>query len=74
VCGHPLVRKIKGGLNKVAKTNLRQSSDVAILALNGRLSLGEALGLGPAVVSCLAEAIRELPRRAKRRFYSTLQA
>ena len=37
------------------KTNVRQSSDVAILDLNGRLSLGEALAFGPGSGLVLSE-------------------
>jgi hypothetical protein len=55
-------------------TNVRQSSDVAILDLNGRLSLGEALAFGPGSGLVLSETIRELTKKAKRRSYSTLQA
>ena len=54
------------------KTNLRQSSDVAILDLNGRLSLGEALAFGPGSGLVLSETIRELTKRGQKKILLNL--
>ena len=54
------------------KTNLRQSSDVAILDLNGRLSLGEALAFGPSSGLVLSETIRELTKRGQKKILLNL--
>src|SRR6267154_4847282 len=54
------------------KTNVRQSSDVAILDLNGRLSLGEALAFGPGSGLVLSETIRELTKKGQRKILLNL--
>ena len=54
------------------KTNLRQSSDVAILDLNGRLSLGEALAFGPGSGLVLSETIRELTKKGQKKILLNL--
>jgi anti-sigma B factor antagonist len=54
------------------KTNVRQSSDVAILDLNGRLSLGEALAFGPGSGLVLSETIRELTKRGQKKILLNL--
>ena len=54
------------------KTNLRQSGDVAILDLNGRLSLGEALAFGPGSGLVLSETIRELTKKGQKKILLNL--
>jgi anti-sigma B factor antagonist len=54
------------------KYNLRQTSDVAILDLNGRLSLGEALAFGPGSGVVLGEAIRELTKKGQKKILLNL--
>jgi anti-sigma B factor antagonist len=54
------------------KTSLRQSSDVAILDLNGRLSLGEALAFGPGSGLVLSETIRELTKKGQKKILLNL--
>jgi anti-sigma B factor antagonist len=54
------------------KTNVRQSSDVTILDLNGRLSLGEALAFGPGSGLVLSETIRELTKRGQKKILLNL--
>jgi anti-sigma B factor antagonist len=54
------------------KTNVRQSSDVAILDLNGRLSLGEALAFGPGSGLVLSETIRELTKKGQKKILLNL--
>jgi anti-sigma B factor antagonist len=54
------------------KTNVRQSSDVAILDLNGRLSLGEALAFGPGSGLVLSETVRELTKRGQKKILLNL--
>ena len=52
--------------------NVRQISDVAILDLSGRLSLGEALAFGPGSGVLLADAIRELTKKNKKKILLNL--
>jgi anti-sigma B factor antagonist len=52
--------------------NVRQISDVAILDLSGRLSLGEALAFGPGSGVLLADAIRELTKKDKKKILLNL--
>jgi anti-sigma B factor antagonist len=54
------------------KTNVRQSSDVAILDLSGRLSLGEALAFGPGSGLVLSETIRELTKKGQKKILLNL--
>ena len=54
------------------KTNVRQSSDVAILDLNGRLSLGEALAFGPGSGLVLSETIRDLAKKGQKKILLNL--
>jgi len=54
------------------KTNVRQSSDVAILDLNGRLSLGEALAFGPGSGLVLSETIRDLTKKGQKKILLNL--
>jgi anti-sigma B factor antagonist len=54
------------------KYNIRQSSDVAILDLNGRLSLGEALAFGPGSGLVLSETIRELAKKGQKKILLNL--
>jgi anti-sigma B factor antagonist len=54
------------------KYNLRQASDVAILDLNGRLSLGEALAFGPGSGVVLSETIRELTNKGQKKILLNL--
>jgi anti-sigma B factor antagonist len=48
------------------KYDVRQTRDVTILDLNGRLSLGEALAFGPGSGLVLSETIRELIKKGKK--------
>jgi anti-sigma B factor antagonist len=54
------------------KYNLRQTSDVAILDLNGRLSLGEAVAFGPGSGVVLSEAVRELAKKGQKKILLNL--
>ncbi len=45
--------------------SVRHSGDVAILDLNGRLSLGEALAFGPGSGVVLGDKIRELTKKGQ---------
>jgi len=49
------------------KHNVRQTGDVAILDLSGRLSLGEALAFGPGSGVVLGEAIRQLAKKGQKK-------
>jgi anti-sigma B factor antagonist len=44
----------------------RQSDDVTILDLTGRLSLGEAVAFGPGSGLVLSETVRELAKKGKK--------
>ncbi|HXN98316.1 MAG TPA: STAS domain-containing protein [Candidatus Acidoferrales bacterium] len=46
--------------------NSRQSDDVTILDLTGRLSLGEAVAFGPGSGLVLSETVRELAKKGKK--------
>ena len=46
----------------------RQSDDVAILDLTGRLSLGEAVNFGPGSDLVLTEIVRELAKKGRKMF------
>ena len=54
------------------KTNVRQSSDVATLDLNGRLSLGEALAFGAGSGLVLSETIRDLTKKGQKKILLNL--
>src|SRR4029077_19545633 len=54
------------------KTSVRQSNDVAMLDLNGRLSLGEALAFGPGSGLVLSETIRELTKKGQKKILLNL--
>jgi len=54
------------------KYNVRQTSDVAILDLNGRLSLGEAVAFGPGSGVVLSEAVRELTKKGQKKILLNL--
>jgi anti-sigma B factor antagonist len=54
------------------KYNVRQTSDVTILDLNGRLSLGEAVAFGPGSGVVLSEAIRELNKKGQKKILLNL--
>lgn len=49
------------------KYNIRQSGDVTILDLRGRLSLGEALAFGPGSGVVLGETVRELAKKGQKK-------
>ena len=51
---------------------VRQTRDVTILDLNGRLSLGEALAFGPGSGLVLSETIRELTRKGQKKILLNL--
>lgn len=54
------------------KYDVRQTRDVTILDLNGRLSLGEALAFGPGSGLVLSETIRELTKKDKKKILLNL--
>jgi anti-sigma B factor antagonist len=54
------------------KYNVRQTSDVVILDLNGRLSLGEAVAFGPGSGVVLSETIRELTKKGQKKILLNL--
>jgi anti-sigma B factor antagonist len=54
------------------KYNVRQTSDVAILDLNGRLSLGEAVAFGPGSGVVLSETVRELTKKGQKKILLNL--
>ena len=54
------------------KYNVRQTSDVTILDLNGRLSLGEAVAFGPGSGVVLSETIRELAKKGQKKILLNL--
>jgi len=54
------------------KYNVRQTRDVTILDLNGRLSLGEALAFGPGSGLVLSETIRELTKKGQKKILLNL--
>ncbi len=56
------------------KYNVRQTDDVAILDLSGRLSLGEALAFGPGSGVVLNETIRELTKKGQKKILLNLVA
>ncbi len=56
------------------KYNVRQTDDVAILDLSGRLSLGEALAFGPGSGVVLNETIRELTKKGQKKILLNLAA
>ncbi len=47
--------------------NIRQTGDVTILDLSGRLSLGEAVAFGPGSGIMLGETVREWARKGRKR-------
>jgi anti-sigma B factor antagonist len=63
---------VTGGLNMSPKYNPRQTSDVAMLDLNGRLSLGEALAFGPGSGVVLSETIHELTKKGQKKILLNL--
>ena len=54
------------------KYDIRQTGDVAILDLNGRLSLGEAVAFGPGSDVGLSETIRELTKKGQKKILLNL--
>jgi len=54
------------------KYDVRQTRDVTILDLNGRLSLGEALAFGPGSGLVLSETIRELTNKGQKKILLNL--
>jgi len=54
------------------KHSVRQTGDVAILDLSGRLSLGEALAFGPGSGVVLSETIREWTKKGTRKILLNL--
>jgi anti-sigma B factor antagonist len=54
------------------KYNIRQTGDVTILDLNGRLSLGEALAFGPGSGLVLSETVRELIKKGQKKILLNL--
>jgi anti-sigma B factor antagonist len=54
------------------KYNVRQTSNIVILDLNGRLSLGEAVAFGPGSGVVLSETIRELTKKGQKKILLNL--
>ncbi len=54
------------------KYNVRQTGDVTILDLNGRLSLGEEVAFGPGSGVVLSETIRELAKKGQKKILLNL--
>jgi anti-sigma B factor antagonist len=54
------------------KYDVRQTRDVTILDLNGRLSLGEALAFGPGSGLVLSETIREFTKKGQKKILLNL--
>ena len=54
------------------KYDVRQTRDVTILDLNGRLSLGEALAFGPGSGLVLGETIRDLIKKGQKKILLNL--
>ena len=54
------------------KYDVRQTRDVTILDLNGRLSLGEALAFGPGSGLVLSETIREFTKKGQKKILVNL--
>jgi anti-sigma B factor antagonist len=54
------------------KYNIRQTGDVTILDLNGRLSLGEALAFGPGSGLVLSDTVRELIKKGQKKIVLNL--
>lgn len=54
------------------KYNIRQTGDVTILDLNGRLSLGEAVAFGPGSGVVLGDTVRQLTKKGQRKFVLNL--
>jgi anti-sigma B factor antagonist len=54
------------------KYDVRQTRDVTILDLNGRLSLGEALAFGPGSGLVLSETIREFAKKGQKKILLNL--
>ena len=54
------------------KYDIRQTGDVAILDLNGRLSLGEEVAFGPGSGVVLGETIRELTKKGQKKILLNL--
>src|SRR6201997_1976479 len=53
----------KGGTKMTMQCIIRQTGDVTILDLAGRLSLGEAVAFGPGSGVVLSETVRELVKK-----------
>jgi anti-sigma B factor antagonist len=70
---NPAISWIKGGLSMTLKYNVRQTNDVAILDLSGRLSLGEALAFGPGSGVVLSETVRELTKKGQKKILLNLR-
>jgi anti-sigma B factor antagonist len=58
--------KCKGGMTMTMEYTTRQSNDVTILDLTGRLSLGEAVAFGPGSGLILSETVRELAKKGRK--------
>src|ERR1700723_3087433 len=58
--------KCKGGMTMTMQCAPRQSDDVTILDLKGRLSLGEEVAFGPGSGLILSETVRELAKKGRK--------
>jgi anti-sigma B factor antagonist len=54
------------------KHNIRQSGEVTILDLEGRLSLGEAVAFGPSSGLVLGDTVRELAKKGQKKILLNL--
>jgi anti-sigma B factor antagonist len=52
--------------------NVRQTGDVTILDLNGRLSLGEAVAFGPGSGVVLGDTVRDLAKKGQKKIVLNL--
>src|SRR5712664_42101 len=62
----------QGGLNMALTYHTRQSGDVTILDLNGRLSLGGGGAFGPGSGVVLGDRVRELAKKGQKRILLNL--
>jgi anti-sigma B factor antagonist len=61
-------------MTSMLEYKVRQSGDVTVLDLSGRISVGEALAFGPGSGVVLADVIGELTKRGKRKILLNLKA
>jgi anti-anti-sigma factor len=62
------------GMTAMLEYKIRQSGDVTILDLSGRISVGEALAFGPGSGVVLGDVIAELTKKGHRKILLNLKA